>query len=266
MVRQPVVAGRFYTDDPDMLTRELASRMPARGERKVLGLVAPHAGYMYSGNLAGKVFGEVHVPDRVVVICPNHTGLGVLLSVWPDGAWQTPLGSMPVDEAFVQAITAEGSPFERDSRAHLQEHSIEVQLPFLQTRNPKARLVAICLSGLDKTAMTQAAGVLAQAIQHSEGETLLVSSSDMNHYESQQVTLTKDRLAMDAFFALDAPGLLDVVRRERISMCGALPTAVMLQAALALGATNAESLGHCTSGDISGDTRQVVGYFGGVVW
>ena len=150
MQRKPAVAGRFYTDDPAMLQRELASRMPMRGERKALGVIAPHAGYMYSGDLAGKVFGTVAVPDRVVVLCPNHTGTGVPLSVWPKGAWETPLGPMPVDDAFAGALTSEGSPFLPDTAAHLHEHSIEVQLPFLLTRNPKAKLVAVCLSGLKR--------------------------------------------------------------------------------------------------------------------
>ena len=266
MIRKPVVAGQFYPGNPETLREyvekaELTDGSPA----KVFGLVAPHAGYVYSGAVAGAVFGRVAVPDSVLLLGPNHTGMGTPASIMSDGTWATPLGQAPVDHDLAEALRDACPLLEEDSQAHAREHSLEVQLPFLQVRNPHVHIVPIAFM-LRRFEEIQAVGnAVAEVIRRWEAPVLVVASSDMTHYESAASAESKDRKAIERVLAIDAVGLLDTTRNFGISMCGVIPTAVMLVAAAALGHTRGELVRYATSGDASGDYSQVVGYAGMVV-
>ena len=260
MDREPAVAGRFYSGEPGALRREVDRFLGAGGEKVAAkGVVVPHAGYVYSGAIAGAVFARVEVPSRVVILGPNHTGLGHPVALWPDGAWRLPSGDVPVDAALTGALAA-GPPVERDREAHLREHALEVQVPFLSRARPDVAIAALCLGHL-RFADCQAVGkTVARAAR--EAGALVVASSDMSHYVSAEAAREKDHHAIERILALDARGLYDVVHRENISMCGIIPATVMLVAAVELGATRAELVRYGNSGEVNGDMRQVVGYAG----
>lgn len=267
-IRLPAVAGKFYPADSAELRSEVEAftqaPVEAAGETKIraLGCVVPHAGYVYSGEVAGAVFGRLELPARCVILCPNHTGRGEPLAIMSTGAWRTPLGDVPVDEALASALKARFSLLAEDDAAHRFEHALEVQLPFLQVARPHFQFVPIAV-GTGQFQVLSALGVaMASAIRQTGDQVLIIASSDMNHYESDSVTRVKDRRAIDQVLALDPRGLFDVVREEHISMCGYGPTVAMLTAAQRLGATKAELLRYATSGDVSGDRDRVVGYAG----
>jgi AmmeMemoRadiSam system protein B len=263
MVREPAVAGRFYTDDPAALARQVDRFLAAGGERsRAFGIVAPHAGYVYSGAVAGAVYARVEVPPRVIVLGPNHTGLGRTTALWPGGTWRLPSGEVPVDAALTAALAA--SPVvEADPEAHLLEHSLEVQLPFLARARPDVAIAALCLGVLSYDQCEELGEDLARAA--GDAGALLVASSDMSHYIPAETARERDHRALARILALDPRGLYDLVRRERITMCGIVPVTVMLVAAKLLGATRAELVRYANSGDVNGDHRQVVGYAGVIV-
>jgi MEMO1 family protein len=268
--REPAVAGRFYPADSLLLAEEVASlpaerpdgRATAGPPRPAIGVLAPHAGYMYSGQVAGATYARADVPDRVVILCPNHTGFGKRVAAWPDGAWATPLGRIQVNEAMTRDLLQTGlaSP---DREAHRYEHSLEVQLPFLQLRNPEVTIAAVCLGPLSFDRCEELGLQIARVARRHQA--LVVASSDMSHYLPAATARAKDQLALDRVLALDPRGLHEVVSRERISMCGFVPATVMLVAAVEMGAREAELVRYATSGDVTGDDRSVVGYAGVVV-
>jgi AmmeMemoRadiSam system protein B len=270
MERDPAVAGRFYPADPRVLAEEVASLLAERPDgratpgppRPATGMIAPHAGYMYSGPVAGATYARVDVPGRVIVLCPNHTGLGKQVAAWPGGAWATPLGRVPVNEPLTRELLETGlaSP---DREAHRHEHSLEVQLPFLQLRNPEVSIAAVCLGPLSFDRCLELGVQVARIARRHQA--LVVASSDMSHHLPAAAARAKDRLALDRVLALDPRGLHEVVSREHISMCGSVPATVMLVAALEMGAREAELVRYATSGDATGDDRSVVGYAGVVV-
>ncbi len=267
-IRQPAVAGQFYPANPHELRAEVESFTrasdPSEANSKIhpLGCVAPHAGYVYSGGVAGAVYRRLELPTRYVILCPNHTGLGEPLAIISTGAWSTPLGDVPVDEELASALKNRFSLLAEDNVAHRFEHALEVQLPFLQVLSPAFRFVPITV-GTSHFEVLSALGVaLASTIREAGEQVLVVASSDMNHYESDSVTRVKDRRAIEQILTLNPRGLYDVVREGSISMCGYGPTVAMLTAALKLGAANAELLRYATSGDVSGDRDRVVGYAG----
>jgi len=264
MEREPAVAGRFYTRDPGALAAEVAGLLAGHTPlpRETLGILSPHAGYVYSGAVAGATWARVQVPPRVVLLCPNHTGRGARVALWPGGAWRTPLGAVPVDAAVTAELLATGL-CAADGAAHLLEHALEVQLPFLQVRRPDAAIAALCLGPLD-FASCEALGLALAGVARRH-RALVVASSDMSHYVPAEVAREKDRLALGRLLALDARGLHEVVEREDISMCGFVPATVMLVAAVAQGADAAELTGYRTSGDVTGDQRSVVAYAGALV-
>ena len=262
-VRPPAVAGSFYPGEPAALERELARLIPRiETTHPLLACVAPHAGYVYSGGVAGRVFAHLEVPRRVLVMGPNHTGMGAAVSVAPHSAWATPTGEVPVDhDLAVRLLDAVGGA-EADHRAHGREHSIEVMLPFLQARRPDVTVLPVCLAHLSKTDCRRLGAALAGVIRDVGEPVGLIASSDMSHYEPDAVTRERDRLAIDAMLALDPDGLYDTVLNHGITMCGVVPATVALVAALVLGATNAHLVDYATSGDVSGDRSAVVGYAG----
>ena len=232
---------------------------------RALGCIAPHAGYMYSGPVAGAVFARLQIPTRVVLLCPNHTGMGRPLAVMSDGEWETPLGSVRINTALAGSLKQRFPALQEDSAAHRAEHAAEVELPFLLLRQPQLTFVPIALGTGQFEPLQQLGEALADVIAARKEDVLIVASSDMNHYESDAVTRVKDHRAIERILSLDPRGLYDVVTQQDISMCGFGPAVAMLMAATRLGAKSAELVKYATSGDVSGDRDMVVGYAGIVV-
>lgn len=266
MRRQPAVAGQFYTNKAELLRTELASMIPSTGQKKVLGIIAPHAGYVYSGAVAGKGYASIKIPSAVLILGPNHHGVGAATALYPEGEWLTPLGTVPINERLNLLLRQHVPLAQSDAVAHQLEHSLEVQVPFIQYLRPDVSIAALCLGQGDYTAVKQIGEGIAVAIREYGNDVLMVASSDMTHYESADSARRKDNLALEKVLALDPEGLLHICRSERITMCGVVPSAVMLVAAKALGAQQAELVNYATSGDVTGDNRQVVGYASVTVW
>ncbi len=266
-IRTPAVAGRFYPRRPEELEREIRqfTAGPETERVRAIGCIAPHAGYVYSGHVAGAVYAHIEIPRTCIVLCPNHTGRGVPLSIMTKAAWQTPLGTVPADVELGGLLLHHCHLLQEDSAAHREEHAVEVQLPFLQARCLELKLVPIVLGTSNYEHLRALGEALADAIVESPGNVLMVASSDMNHYESDAITRVKDHKAIDRVLALDPRGLWEVVMNEEVSMCGFGPTVSMLTAAKRLGATSARLVKYATSGDISGDRDRVVGYAGMIV-
>ena len=260
--RQPAVAGTFYEGTPDRLRAQVdrcfIDEVPQNKER-FLGAVVPHAGLMYSGHVAAAFYGRAELPKRFVILCPNHTGAGHFAAINREGAWRTPLGDVAIDTRLAGALTAKTQLLAEDSQAHAREHSLEVQLPFLQRLLPDFTFVPICL-GAHRFDYAEEIGRAIAAVLREEKDVAILASSDLNHYEDQETTLRKDRLAIDQVLALDAKELWRVVDEYDVSMCGFIPAATMLVAANELGAKNAKLVKHATSGDINRDYAHVVGY------
>jgi MEMO1 family protein len=269
-VRHPAVAGRFYPRDPDDLRTEARGYLDQasvvnEAPLRALGCMAPHAGYVYSGHVAGALFGRIEVPERCFVLCPNHTGIGRALAIMSDGAWETPLGAVAIDAELAGALKQSFPILQEDSAAHRAEHAIEVELPFLQLQQPNLKFVPIALGTSLFEPLEKLGRALAEVIAARKDRILIVASSDMNHYESDAVTRAKDHRAIERILSLDPRGLYDVVTQQNISMCGFGPAVAMLTAARQLGAKSADLVKYATSGDISGDRNMVVGYAGVVV-
>lgn len=265
-VRHSAVAGRFYSKDPGRLLADLQSYL-ASDEKKInaLACMVPHAGYIYSGHVAGAVFSRINIPRHCIVIGPNHTGMGRPLSIMSQGQWETPLGHVPVAPDLAKALMKSFSPLTEDSEAHYAEHSIEVELPFLQVLQPDLAFVPITLGTQQFDLLEPLGHALARVIAAQNEPVLIVASSDMNHYENDQITRIKDAQAIEQVLKLNARALFDVVKRENISMCGLGPAVAMLAAVQQLEATSGELIRYATSGDVSGDHDMVVGYAGVVV-
>jgi AmmeMemoRadiSam system protein B len=265
LVRPAAVAGRFYPNRPNVLRDEVNSYLsPAIETVAAFGCLAPHAGYMYSGHIAGAVYARLQVPQRCIVLCPNHTGMGQPLSIMSAGEWETPLGRVPLDTELAIALKTRFPLLSENADAHRVEHAVEVQLPFLLARQPRLSLVPIAMGTGQFEALEGLGNAIAEVAKE-QGPVLIVASSDMNHYENDSITRRKDHNAIDQILALNPRGLFDVVAREDISMCGFGPAVAMLTAAKRLGASCVELVKYATSGDISGDRDHVVGYAGLIV-
>jgi len=267
MRRQPAVAGQFYTNSAEQLRSELKIMIPVTGDKKkVLGIISPHAGYIYSGAVAGKGYASIEIPSTVLILGPNHHGAGAAAALHPDGEWLTPLGAVPINDRLNKLIGQHVPFVQSDAVAHQLEHSLEVQVPFLQYLRPDVSIAALCLGHGDYAAVQRIGEGIAAAIRAYGEEVLIVASSDMTHYESAESARCKDNLALERVLALDPEGLLRICRSERITMCGVVPSAVMLAAAKGLGAQQAKLVTYATSGDVTGDYNQVVGYASVTVW
>ena len=263
VVRHPAVAGRFYPKEQRKLLADIRSYLqPETAPIAALGCIVPHAGYMYSGHVAGAVYAHIEIPERCIVLCPNHTGMGTPLSIMSGGAWETPFGDAPLDTQLAAALVERFPLLSEDASAHLAEHAIEVQLPFLQTKQKNLRFVPIAIGTRELEALEALGQTIGEVIAREQERILVLASSDMNHYESDPVTRAKDQKAIERILALDPRGLHEVVTQEEISMCGFGPAVAMLTAAKLLGATRAELIKYATSGDVSGDRQMVVGYAG----
>jgi AmmeMemoRadiSam system protein B len=269
-LRRPAVAGRFYPRDPEDLRAEVQSylsqeRGNTRSPVRAIGCIAPHAGYMYSGHVAGAVFARIEIPRLCIVLCPNHTGIGQPLAIVSDGAWETPLGEVPIAAVPATALKQRFPALQEDSAAHRAEHAAEVELPFLQLLQPELSIVPIALGTRRFEILDQLGSAIADVVAAQSEPVLIIASSDMNHYEPDAVTRVKDHRAIERILTLDPQGLHEVVTQQEISMCGLGPAVAMLTAARQLGAKSAELVKYATSGDISGDRNMVVGYAGVIV-
>lgn len=233
-------------------------------KKKALAVVSPHAGYVYSGAVAGEVLSSVDVPETVILLGPNHHGQGKPVAL-SQSTWRMPMGDVPIDQEFASRLQAALPIIEFDETAHLYEHSLEVQIPFLQTMQKKLSIVPLVISHISFPLCNEIARALARVVSESDREVLLVASSDMTHYESRKSAGAKDRLALDRIEQLDAGGLYRTVMDHRITMCGVIPVTIALLAAVQMGAKEARVLTYTDSGEISGDTDQVVGYAGIVI-
>ena len=235
-----------------------AANPKAEKKERFIGAVVPHAGLMYSGHVAAAFYGLAELPKRYIILCPNHTGIGHYAAINREGDWRTPLGSVTVDTPLADALLAKTRILGDDWKAHAREHSLEVQLPFLQQLVGDFTFVPICLAAPNYAFCAEIGSAIADVAEHEPIG--VVASSNLNHYENQESTLRKDQRAIDQVLALDPESLWRVVDEEDISMCGFIPTTTMLIAARKLGATNARLIKHATSGDINGDYSHVVGY------
>jgi AmmeMemoRadiSam system protein B len=267
VLRPPAVAGRFYPDDPAELTRQIASFASSAEEpsRPALACLVPHAGYRYSGHVAGAVYARLKLPRRFLLLGPRHFPRGKPQAILSEGAWETPLGRAEIDSELARDLKSAYPQLCEDGVAHETEHAIEVQLPFLQSLAGDFRFVPIALGPTDYVQLESLGHAIAEVLRRQRDPLLMIASSDMNHYESDEITRRKDGLAIERVLTLDAAGLFDVVRREAISMCGFGPAVSMLTAARLLGATRATLVRYATSGDINGDRNEVVGYAGVIV-
>ncbi|MFQ5901381.1 MAG: AmmeMemoRadiSam system protein B [Thermodesulfobacteriota bacterium] len=265
-MRTPAVAFQFYPGVASELKAAVKGFLKEPVEkREAMGLIVPHAGYIYSGKVAGSVYSEVTIPDTVILLGPNHTGLGDRVSIMDSGIWEMPFGSIPIDESLASLILRGSGLISSDSLAHLREHSLEVQLPFISYINPDVRIIPITVMLLDYSSCVEIGNALARAIKDYSERVLIVVSSDMDHYEDHNITKKKDRMAIDKIIQLDPEAMYDEVRDMDISMCGMVPAAIGLVACKELGAKEAKLIDYATSGDVSGDYDQVVGYAGIVI-
>lgn len=262
--RPPIVAGTFYEATRDRLRQQVAfcfKESPVQeAKERFIGAVVPHAALLYSGHVAASFYAVADLPKRLIILCPNHTGLGHFAAINREGTWQTPFGEARIDTALADALLKKTNLLAEDDRAHAREHSLEVQLPFLQQLLGDFTFVPICL-GAPRYEMCEEIGhAIADVITAQDEPVGLIASSDLNHYEDQKTTMVKDALAIEQVLALNPRELWRVVNELDVSMCGYIPTTAMLIAARNLGASRARLMKHATSGDINHDYGHVVGY------
>lgn len=266
MIRNPVVAGQFYPESAPELKAMIASMVEEdAAKEEVVGLVSPHAGYIYSGPVAGAVISRIKFKDTFVIMGPNHTGMGKPLSIMTEGRWNTPLGGVAIDSELAKKILSNSAHLEEDDKAHIYEHSIEVQLPFLQYFKPDFKLVPIVFGQPGSAVYKEIGREIAEAVKELDREVVIIASSDMSHYEPQASAQEKDRQAIEAMLDLNEDELLKRVAEFNITMCGYAPAVSLIAAAKELGASGAELVKYQTSGDVSGDYSSVVGYAGIII-
>jgi hypothetical protein len=266
MIRQAVYAGSWYPGNPDAMNRSLDEYIAEApvDPGHAFGIIAPHAGWIYSGRVAGAVYGCVNIPATAVVLSPNHTGQGSPRSVWPVGEWRIPGTSLEVDMELADLVR-EHAGLESDTSAHMREHSLEIQLPFLARRRPGVRIVPVCLGQLSYGDVEAIGNGIGKAVALCGREVLIVASTDMSHHISAQRAGKLDRMAIERMEEFDPKGLFDTVRKHGITMCGVIPTAVALVAARKIGASGVKLVRYSHSGEVTGDHREVVGYAGLVI-
>lgn len=268
-IRAPAVAGRFYPGDSDRLAAEVDELLAAAESRprELVAAMAPHAGYVYSGGVAAEVFAAAEVPERIIVVAPNHTGRGPRISVFDGEAYQMPWGPVPIDRELAAAVLAEVPGASADADAHDGEHAIEVELPFLHARQPNLRIVPIVVGYISEAAAIELGRGLHRAVNRVDaaGSVLVIASSDMSHFLTDREARAIDQIALEPLLAFDPSGLYETVRERDISMCGFIPATAMLAYAELAGARAPELVRYATSGDAFGDRSRVVGYAGVVM-
>jgi len=265
-MRRSAVAGTFYPGQAEELRSQIGSMVDKDANKeKVIGVVSPHAGYIYSGPVAASLFSHIEVTETAVVLGPNHTGIGSAFSLYKSGSWSTPFGDVKIDEELASGIAERSELIEADETAHAREHSIEVQVPFLQYFKRGCRIVPMVVSSAGYEEYLEVASAIAAAIADAKKDILIVASSDMSHYEPHEQAKKKDKIAIDAILKLDERLLIDEVKKHKITMCGYIPTAIMLIASKILNAKKARLIRYQTSAETSGDYTAVVGYAGVIV-
>src|SRR3989454_12189675 len=256
MLPPPAVAGRFYPADAGELTKQIQEYVSDAGsspKKTVRACLVPHAGYIYSGAVAGAVFAALELPKRIIVLGVRHFPRGQPLAILSEGAWQTPLGLAPVDAELAAELKRACPLLREDAVAHSTEHSLEVQLPFLQVLVPQFRFVPVALGTIRYEELCDVGEAVAQVVAaHEKEKVFILATSDMNHYEDDTTTRRKDHKAIEQILKLDPRGLYDTVRQEKISMCGLGPAVATLTAAGRLGTARAELVKYATSADVTG--------------
>jgi MEMO1 family protein len=268
MIRPPAVSGRFYPSDEKKLALEIEQYTASNNKNNRVfarGCVVPHAGYMYSGHVAGAVYSAIEIPSRCILLGPRHFPGGEAMAIISEGSWRTPFGEAQIDWELAPELKRACPLLREDRVAHEREHSLEVQIPFLQQLAKNLRFVPVVLATQRYAELESLGRAVAQVIAAHAEPILLIASTDMNHYESDAITRAKDQKAIERILALDPRGLYDTVRSEEITMCGYAATVAMLVATRDLGAKDAELVRYATSGDITGDRDEVVGYAGIVI-
>ncbi|OGW55016.1 MAG: AmmeMemoRadiSam system protein B [Nitrospirae bacterium RIFCSPLOWO2_02_42_7] len=268
MLRKPAVAGYFYQSSRDSLTNQVKRFIDIDvniEKTKALGILAPHAGFIYSGAVAGALYSRIILPESIILIGPNHTGRGASVSVFSEGKWEMPNGIVEVDSELALSIIGKSEFAKEDTNAHTGEHSLEVQIPFIQFFTTDFKIVPITMMNTDLEVCKDLGLAIARTIQETGKDALIIASSDMTHYESSVSAKEKDQKAIDKIITLDPAGLHSTVRKNNITMCGFAPAVSMLYAAIELGASKANLVKYMNSGDVSGDYEQVVGYAGIII-
>jgi AmmeMemoRadiSam system protein B len=265
MLRLPAVAGRFYPSHPEELTALIHKYVVADPDRPpipVRACLVPHAGYVYSGHVAGAVFTRIALPRKIIILGVRHYPRGEPVAILSSGAWRTPLGDARIDEELAEALKKACPLLREDSVAHSTEHSLEVQLPFLQVLAKDFTFVPVALGTVHFESLVTVGQAIGRVLEAMKENVLLLTTSDLNHYEDDATTRIKDRKAIEQMLALEPRGLYDTCRDEEISMCGLGPAVAMLTALNALGTKKPEIVKYATSADVSGDCNAVVGYVG----
>lgn len=263
MKRSPAVAGQFYHGTPSKLQQQVETYIDKGARReKVIAVVSPHAGLVYSGSVAGAVYSSIDFPETFILIGPNHTGLGAQVSLMASGEWEIPSGVFRIDEKISYKISMYVPIVTKDTKAHMFEHSLEVQLPFIAYFSKEVKIVPIVILSATVEECKEIGEGIARAVKDIGSSVVIVASSDMSHYVPDDIARRKDGKAIDRILSLDPEGLFEIVGKERISMCGYIPVTTMLYAAEALGAQSARLVKYTTSAEVSGDYEHVVGYAG----
>lgn len=268
-IRKPCVAGQFYPSSSQQLKSEIESLIDKGADkREALACMLPHAGYMYSGRVAGEVASSINITDRIILLGPNHTGRGAPFSIMTEGIWQTPLGAINIDSDLANAILKNSRYLQDDPSAHAYEHSLEVELPFLQYFKSDFEIIPVAFMPGDIETLKQIGSEIADTVRKSDKKDsiMFVASSDMTHYEPQETAKRKDQEAIKAILELNEDKLMEKIQHLSISMCGYAPVIVMLKIVKLLGAKSARLIKYQTSGDVTGDYESVVGYAGIVIY
>lgn len=270
LVRKPAVSGKFYSNDPLELRKQISSfinKNKLENKIDIIGCLVPHAGYIYSGEVAASVFSRINLKENFIILGPNHTGYGQSLSIMTEGSWETPLGKIEVNSDLAKEFLKNSVNLKEDFLAHKYEHSLEVQLPFLQYFKDNFKIVPIVVGIEDISIYKKLGKEIAKVLKDLNliKDTIIVTSSDMTHYESDEIARSKDKVAIDAMLKLDEDFLYSKIKELDISMCGYAPAIIMLSAVKELGAKKAELIKYETSGNASGDYIAVVGYAGIII-
>ena len=274
--RKPSVSGIFYSSNKEQLVDELKGcftnkifgpgRLPPSDQaRKIYGMVSPHAGYLYSGSVAANGYYSVSSSkfNNVILVGPNHYGLGSSVATTMNGIWESPIGDVMVNPQVAKDIASRATSMDFDEFAHSRDHSLEVQIPFLLFITEKFRIVPIILTNQDEYLALELGSAISDTVNEyiSKGdEFMLIASSDFTHYESNSEAHRKDSQLIKSILSLDITAFYYTLRQYNVSACGYGAIATVMVAAKNLGATRGELIGYATSGDVTGDKSSVVGY------
>lgn len=263
MKRSASVAGQFYYGTASKLNQQVAQYIDKNaGRENAIAILVPHAGLVYSGAVAGAVYSSITLPKTVLLLGPNHTGIGPKISMMDEGEWEIPIGTFAIDRKLASKVALNTTTVTRDSQAHMFEHSLEVQLPFLAYLAKDIKIMPVSILSATLSECINLAEGIARAVRLVDYPVVIAASSDMSHYLPDKLAREKDKKAIDKILEINPEGLYETVVQERISMCGYLPATVMLFAAKFLGADSARLVRYMTSGEVSGDYESVVGYAG----